>query len=71
MADRRCDPDVPSHHWRARLFGLSTVFWLFVLSRTPLSSAYLFVALGITMKMASGAFLFGEALPIAKLAGAT
>jgi multidrug transporter EmrE-like cation transporter len=41
-------------------FGLSAVFWLFVLSRIPLSLAYPFVALGIVATVFAGAALFGE-----------
>lgn len=52
------------------LFGLSAVFWLFVLSRTPLSSAYPFVALGIIVTMASGSLLFAEDVSPMKLSGA-
>lgn len=50
-------------------FGLSAVIWLFVLSRTPLSSAYPFVALGIVVTVIAGRLTFGEPLTIAKLAG--
>ena len=32
-------------------FGLSLVLWLFALARTPLSSAYPFVALGILVRV--------------------
>ncbi|MEM5518142.1 SMR family transporter [Henriciella sp. AS95] len=41
-------------------FGLSALFWLFVLSRVPLSSAYPFVALGIGVTVLAGLTLFGE-----------
>ena len=41
-------------------FGLSAVFWLFVLSKIPLSSAYPFVALGIGVTVIAGLTLFGE-----------
>jgi multidrug transporter EmrE-like cation transporter len=51
------------------LFGLSAVLWLFVLSRTPLSSAYPFVALGITATVAAGAVFFGEAISYLKMSG--
>ncbi|MFN3213573.1 MAG: small multi-drug resistant family protein [Henriciella sp.] len=41
-------------------FGLSAVFWLFVLSKVPLSSAYPFVALGIGITVIAGVTIFGE-----------
>src|SRR5580704_8143136 len=41
-------------------FGLSALFWLFVLSKIPLSTAYPFVALGIGITAASGRILLGE-----------
>ncbi|MCX7900289.1 MAG: hypothetical protein N2444_09455 [Methylocystis sp.] len=39
------------------------------MSKTPLSSAYPFVALGIIIIMASGAWLFGEPIAPMKLVG--
>lgn len=50
-------------------FGLSLLLWLMVLARVPLSTAYPFVALGITVTVAAGALLFGEAISFQKLAG--
>lgn len=50
-------------------FGLSLLLWLMVLARVPLSTAYPFVALGITVTVAAGALLFGEAISFQKVAG--
>ena len=50
-------------------FGLSAVFWLFVLSRIPLSSAYPFVALGVFVTVLAGYFLFNEPLTLVKAVG--
>lgn len=41
-------------------FALSAVFWLFVLSKVPLSAAYPFIALGIGVTVIAGLTLFGE-----------
>lgn len=50
-------------------FGVSTLMWLGVLARTPLSTAYPFVSLGIAITVFAGAWLFGEQLSWQKLAG--
>lgn len=50
-------------------FGLSAFFWLFVLSRVPLSLAYPFIALGIVVSVLAGSFLLGETIPIGRIAG--
>lgn len=50
-------------------FGLSVVIWLFVLSKVPVSTAYPFVALGITTTVLGGRFLFGEPLSLLKIIG--
>lgn len=50
-------------------FGLSALFWLFVLSKIPLSTAYPFVALGIVITTASGRLLLGEAISAYKALG--
>ena len=41
-------------------FGLSALFWLFVLSKIPLSTAYPFVAFGIVITVASGCVFLRE-----------
>lgn len=50
-------------------FALSVLMWLMVLARTPLSTAYPFVALGIALTVAAGVVLFAEPLSIQKIAG--
>lgn len=50
-------------------FGLSVAAWLLVLSRTDVSFAYPFVALGIIATTLSGRFLLGEELSMLRLAG--
>ena len=50
-------------------FGLSALFWLFVLSRIPVSTAYPFVALGIAITAVSGRFLLGEPISASKALG--
>jgi multidrug transporter EmrE-like cation transporter len=50
-------------------FGLSALFWLFVLSKIPVSTAYPFVALGIAITAASGRFLLGESISTMKALG--
>ena len=50
-------------------FGLSALFWLFVLSKIPLSTAYPFVAFGIVITSASGRILLGEPITALKAFG--
>jgi multidrug transporter EmrE-like cation transporter len=50
-------------------FGLSALFWLFVLSKIPVSTAYPFVALGITITAVAGRLLFGEPISALKATG--
>jgi multidrug transporter EmrE-like cation transporter len=50
-------------------FGVSAVFWLFVLSRVPLSLAFPFISLGIVVSVLAGFFLLGEPIPIGRIAG--
>ena len=50
-------------------FGLSALFWLFVLSKIPLSTAYPFVAFGIVITAASGRILLGEPITALKALG--
>ncbi|HEU4459240.1 MAG TPA: SMR family transporter [Methylibium sp.] len=51
------------------LYFASTVVWLAVLSRTPVSTAYPFVGLGFVMTMLLGWALLHESLSPAKLVG--
>lgn len=50
-------------------FGLSALLWLFVLARTPLSSAYPFVSLGIVVTVLAGFYLFDESMTPFKIIG--
>src|SRR3954465_3337498 len=50
-------------------FGLSAVLWLFVLAKIPLSTAYPFIAIGITITVVAGRFLFAEPVSLFKLFG--
>jgi multidrug transporter EmrE-like cation transporter len=50
-------------------FGLSAVLWLFVLAKIPLSTAYPFIAIGITVTVVAGRFLFAEPVSLFKLFG--
>jgi multidrug transporter EmrE-like cation transporter len=50
-------------------FGLSAVVWVLVLCRTPLSSAYPFVALGILVTVLAGGAFFGEPITPQKALG--
>jgi multidrug transporter EmrE-like cation transporter len=51
------------------LYAFSAILWLWVLARTQLSLAYPFVSLGFVLTMLAGAWLFGESLTVAKIAG--
>lgn len=50
-------------------FGLSSILWLAVISRWPLSSAYPLVALGYVLVIAYGTVFLQEALSPAKIVG--
>jgi multidrug transporter EmrE-like cation transporter len=51
------------------LYGLGTLLWLQVLSRTDLSQAYPFVGIGFIMTAVLGVFLFGEAITAMRASG--
>jgi drug/metabolite transporter (DMT)-like permease len=51
------------------LYGLGTVLWLGVLSRTELSQAYPFVGLSFVLTAIFGAVLFHDTLSPSRLAG--
>lgn len=51
------------------LYGLGTLLWLQVLSRTDLSQAYPFVGIGFVITALLGVFLFGEAVTALRAAG--
>lgn len=50
-------------------FGVSVAIWLLVLARTPLSTAYPFVSLGIGVTVIAGLTLFGEPVSITGAVG--
>ncbi|TVS10676.1 MAG: hypothetical protein EA417_18755 [Gammaproteobacteria bacterium] len=51
------------------LYGASTLLWIFVLSRLPLSQAYPFVGLSIVITSVFGALLLGERLSPGQVLG--
>ncbi len=51
------------------LYGIGTVLWLGVLSRTEVSQAYPFVGLGFVLTAIIGYTLFGDALSPMRIAG--
>jgi drug/metabolite transporter (DMT)-like permease len=51
------------------LYGIGTVLWLGILSRTEVSQAYPFVGLGFVLTAVMGYFLFGDALGPLRIAG--
>lgn len=50
-------------------FGLSAIFWIFVLSKIDVSLAYPCVALGVVVTVLSGYFLLGEPVSILRAVG--
>lgn len=50
-------------------FGLSLILWIVILSRTEVSFAYPFVALGICLTIVAGWFFFNETLSVMRLIG--
>jgi multidrug transporter EmrE-like cation transporter len=53
------------------LYGIGTVLWLGVLSRTEVSQAYPFVGLGFVLTALIGYFLFGDAIGPLRIVGIT
>jgi multidrug transporter EmrE-like cation transporter len=51
------------------LYGIGTVLWLGVLSRTEVSQAYPFVGLGFVLTALVGFFLFGDAIGPLRIVG--
>jgi drug/metabolite transporter (DMT)-like permease len=51
------------------LYGALSVFWVWILTFTPLSRAYPFVALAFALTPALGAWLFGEAVSLRLIIG--
>ena len=50
-------------------YGVGTVLWIYVLSRTPITVAYPFTALTFALVYLAGALLFGEPVTIRAIAG--
>lgn len=50
-------------------YGLSAVFWIFGLSRLPLSQAYPMVAIGYVIVFILAVFLFKETVTVYKISG--
>ena len=51
------------------LYATLTVYWVWILSFTPLSRAYPFVALAVVITPVVGALVFGEPLTVRLVAG--
>jgi multidrug transporter EmrE-like cation transporter len=51
------------------LYGISTVLWIYSLSRVDLSYAYPMVALGYVLVCVFSVLLFKEAMPMLRIAG--
>lgn len=49
------------------IFAISVVIWLVALMRVPISLAYPFTAIGITITLIGGALLFGEQLTMSRI----
>jgi drug/metabolite transporter (DMT)-like permease len=45
------------------LYGALTLLWVWILTFTPLSRAYVFIALAFAITPLAGGFLFGEPIP--------
>jgi drug/metabolite transporter (DMT)-like permease len=52
------------------LYGLSTLLWLFALSKTTLNYAYPFTILTFILVMAASYFIFSETIPLNRMIGA-
>jgi multidrug transporter EmrE-like cation transporter len=53
----------------ATCYGVSLLFWVFALSKTPVSVAYPMVSLGFALNAVLAWWLLGEALSAMKFAG--
>jgi len=51
------------------LYAALAVFWVWILSFTPLSRAYIFVALAFAITPFAGVFVFGEPLSVRLVLG--
>jgi len=63
---------VNTHIWLGLIcYGLSMIFWLFVLSKMELSKAYPLVSIGYIFTLILGFFFLGETIDIIKISGIT
>ena len=53
------------------LYAALAVFWVWILSFTPLSRAYVFVALGFAITPFAGGLMFGEPISVRLVVGIT
>jgi drug/metabolite transporter (DMT)-like permease len=51
------------------LYGALTVLWVWILTFTPLSRAYVFTALAFAITPLAGGFLFGEPISVRLVVG--
>jgi drug/metabolite transporter (DMT)-like permease len=51
------------------LYGALTLLWVWILTFTPLSRAYVFIALAFAITPLAGGFLFGEPIPLRLVIG--
>ena len=51
------------------LYGALTVLWVWILTFTPLSRAYVFIALAFAITPLAGGFLFGEPISVRLVVG--
>ncbi len=51
------------------IYGLSTVLWLYILSKIPFSTAYAFTSIAYAFSLFAGYFLFHESVSLQKIIG--
>ena len=51
------------------LYGVLTLLWVWILTFTPLSRAYVFIALAFAITPLAGGFLFGEPITLRLVIG--
>lgn len=51
------------------LYGALTVLWVWILTFTPLSRAYVFIAMAFAITPLAGGFLFGEPISVRLVVG--
>lgn len=55
--------------WGILAYGLSTILWLYILSKIPFSTAYALTSTTYALSLLAGYFLFNEALSPYKVIG--